>query len=456
MYGRHLFAVAGSHSRNAAGRLSPAKQPNSWRLGLMLSVVAHAGVAAVALAPLSRPAAAPIDVELVDIPRQDLEELPLGGPDNGGGAKPHAPARPTNRAPKVAATTRTLGPPSGDEKTNAQSGSSSKDNEAAPAAMNDLGSYGPEGSHLTMLIRLDRLRGTAYQASVDELLLYVPARRDLLEGTGLDLFADFDALLVATPDPRDSSVTFLAARYRLEETAMRAALTRGAESTDRTLVWRTEGKCLVGERRAPDNGGSAPARTSDERIVMLCQPGLAIVTPPAYRGLLLEPAASPSGGSLDAGQPGADVDGGSGRWATLLSRIDAEEGIMPTDGVVMFKAVDLFKPAGAEAGEDPGLFGMGVPSVVSATIGIDDAPFLDVVAECKTEVSALQWQSGWPVLQRRLRQQHSASLLGLSSLLDRATLTRETNVVRVHIPVTRTESAWLLGLGLQMLASHGI
>ena len=39
---------------------------------------------------------------------------------------------------------------------------------------------------------------------------------------------------------------------------------------------------------------------------------------------------------------GADGEGVSS-WATLLTRIDAEEGLMPPDGAVMVNAVDIFK-----------------------------------------------------------------------------------------------------------------
>ena len=50
-----------------------------------------------------------------------------------------------------------------------------------------------------MLLRLDRMRGTDYAAPVDDLLMHLPDCRALLQGTGLELFTDFDALLIATP-----------------------------------------------------------------------------------------------------------------------------------------------------------------------------------------------------------------------------------------------------------------
>jgi hypothetical protein len=49
---------------------------------------------------------------------------------------------------------------------------------------------------------------------VDALLSTLPDYHTLLDGTGLSLFEDLEALLIATPDPRDVTVTFLAARHR--------------------------------------------------------------------------------------------------------------------------------------------------------------------------------------------------------------------------------------------------
>jgi hypothetical protein len=78
-------------------------------------------------------------------------------------------------------------------------------------------------------LRLDRLRGTDYAAPVDELLIRLPDRRDFVSGTGLDLFMDFDALLVATPNPLDPSVTFVAVRHHLDDAKVRAALEPGRQ-----------------------------------------------------------------------------------------------------------------------------------------------------------------------------------------------------------------------------------
>src|SRR5204862_4648702 len=102
--------------------------------------------------------------------------------------------------------------------------------EPAPASPRpqSVRSYGPAGSRVTALLRVDRLRDTPYTAAVDALLMRLPDRRDLMQGTDLDLYRDFDALLVATPNPLDPAVTFLAVRHRLSDAALRQELEKGA------------------------------------------------------------------------------------------------------------------------------------------------------------------------------------------------------------------------------------
>src|SRR6185295_12080773 len=280
-----------------------------------------------------------------------------------GPAKARAPARARNRAPEAASEAGTLGLRAGkDEKT----GGSSPDDDAGPAPTSDLGAYGPQGSRLTVLMRLDRLRGTDYAAPVDELLMRLPDRRDFVSGTGLDLFMDFDALLVATPNPLDPTVTFVAVRHHLDDARVRVALNQAAKGSDHTLTWRTQGGRPIAERHARD----ANAAWRDDRLIVLAAPGLTVVTPRAYRALLLAPASSPDGG----------VGDGAGARAAAVP------------------------DAGAPGpGETPVLYGMPVPAAVNAVIGIADAPFLDVVAEFKTDQPAQQWETQWPTVQRKLR-----------------------------------------------------
>ncbi len=422
-----------------------------WSLALGLSVLVHLALIAMALGLGARRWSGPVDIELTGMRLDELKDLPLGGPAAGHGPG-HAPRRAHHRAPPPAEGTLAA---QADDRERAGQPSKVEDQDG-PAPTSDLGAYGPKGSRLTMLLRLDRLRGTAYVPNVDALLARLPDRRDLLQGTDLDLFQSFDALLIATPHPLDPSVTFLAARHHLDDDGLRAALSRGAKATDRVIAWRTEGGRPVGERH-PRRGlppGTPPSR--DDRIIVLAAPGLAIVTPPAYRALLLAPHfprpevdadVAPDGGvSADGGAPGG-ID-----WTSMLGRIGAEEGLMPPDGALLVSAADIFQTTEGAVGVPPIVYGMEVPGAMSAVIGLhDDGAFLDLQGDFSTEAPARHWDDAWPTLRHKLAVNPMVVLGGFSSLVTRATLLREGNTVRVHVAGTPDETMRLLALALHML-----
>ena len=420
-----------------------------WSLGLVLSLLAHLGVVAIGLAVGARGFTGPVEIEIAGVTTEEVKDLPLGGPRA-------ARARPGRRRARAAAASQppadgTMAErPGKDAKT---AGSTPTDDDAGPAPTSDLGAYAPQGSRLTMLMRLDRLRGTDYAAPVAEMLMRLPDGRDFVTGTGLDLFTDLEALLVATPNPLDASVTFLAVRHHLDDAKVRAALTRGAKASDYTLAWRTQDGRPIAERHPLE----ARRRWRDDRLIMLAAPGLTVVTPRAYRALLLAPAAPPDGGvAAGTGPDGgasaaasASASGMKGGWATLLTRIDAEQGLMPPDGAVMVNAVDMFKSRAPAPGEAPELYGMPIPAAINAVIGIADTPSLDVTAEFKTDATAQQWETQWPTVQRKLRTHPLLVLSGFSTLVTRAQLEREGRVVRLHLAVTHDETLRLL-----TMASH--
>ena len=185
----------------------------------------------------------------------DVKELPLGGGrSTGTKSEDEGVAHPVRR-PKAARVRAshagaavTIAPDGGTADAAAQAGQAAQDGggeaDGGRRRPGDLRNYGPEGSRLTALLRLDRVRASSsrssYVEAIDQLLVLLPDRRRLLEGTGLDLYRDFDALLIATPEPRNDKVTFLAARHHLKDASLQAAFDRGAAATGQTIQWRTE------------------------------------------------------------------------------------------------------------------------------------------------------------------------------------------------------------------------
>src|SRR5450432_3587277 len=237
-----------------------------WSLALGLSVLVHLALIALGLGLGARRFTGPVDIEITGMRLDEVKDLPLGGPAGGRGAG-HAAHRARHRLQPLPPAEGALAAKADDRDRAGQKSAADDEDAAAPTSY--LSAYGPKGSRLTVLLRLDRLRGTDYVAPVDALLARLPDRRDLLEGTDLDLFQTFDALLIATPHPLDPSVTFLAVRHHLDDAGLRAALSRGAKATGRQIAWRTEGGRPVGERhpRGKLPPGAPPSR--DDRLIVL-------------------------------------------------------------------------------------------------------------------------------------------------------------------------------------------
>lgn len=426
-----------------------------FSLGLAVAVALHAlaVVGVVAWARFRGTLASPVDFDLTSAPPEPLNDLSLGPSprraESHGRSRALSGAHAPTVTPKVgtlaaredrAASARTAEPPPDD------------DEDAAPR-ISDLRQLGPENGRLTVLVRLDRLKATPLAAVVDGLLMHLPDRRDLLEGTGLGLYEDFDALLVSTPNPADQTVTFIAARHHLGDGAIRSAIDRGARATAHRIDWRTEGGRPYGERRA--RAGTAAAAGRDDRIIVLPSPGLVVVTPPAYRDLLLAPVRREAGDgdhpSGDAGVGGAgddDASGGDRRgapapsWRALLRRIDAEDSPLPPNGLAMVSAVEVLR---ATATRRSAIFaGLNVPRVLTATVSADADVSLDVDAEFVAEPHAEEWERAWPTLRGKLLASPVSFLSGASHLLARLTLTRDGNVVHLHESATVEEASRLL------------
>ena len=158
-------------------------------------------------------------------------------------------------------------------------------------------------------MRLDRVRGLSIGARLAEILANLPEGRDLLGGTGLDLLAAFDALLIATAEPADPRTTVLVARHRLSPADLRVAFDHAAATTNRVLTWRDDARFPFGQRRASI---PRPGASPDNRLFILPEPGVVVVTTPAYMRTLFSVPRS------DGATPDDDP------WRALPHHVDAE------------------------------------------------------------------------------------------------------------------------------------
>jgi hypothetical protein len=407
-------------------------------LALLVSLGVHVGIVVAALGvSVWRGLSFARNVEVVPITLESVKDLPLGPPPAATKPQQVAVIAPPPRRPRVAPQK------TGSLPTENRDGGAPPDALAAtpppdarptapPPKPGDLQSYGPEGSRLTALLRLDRLRsspeGRGYIGPVDELLRLMPDRRRLLEGSGLDMYRDFDALLIATPNPFDDAVTFLAVRHHLTDAQLKAALDRGAVAAGRPIAWHEEGGRPVGVRAGAGR---------DDRLFVMPKAGLAVIAPPAYAQLLLEKKDR-------EGRPVARQS-----WADLITRIDAEDGALPEEAVFMMTASNLLRARDAHLVSGvPAL-----PKVISMVAGTSPTSFVELTSHFAAEAEARAWENEFPGWKQKLLGNPLVLFAGLNPIISRAQLERDGRAVSLRTTASPEETRRILQMIVNL--AHG-
>jgi hypothetical protein len=182
-----------------------------------------------------------------------------------------------------------------------------------------LADLAPGDAALVLALRMDRIRGSPYEHSVRRLLEVFYDHKTLLWSSGLDPVRDFEAMLIATPNPYRVTRTFLVARHNLPLRRIRRALNQATRFKNKRMRWRRSGPVLRGEIPSP------PKLPHDPRVVLLRE-RLVMLTDPQHIPLLstdlLSAAPRPgAGGSADAGAQRT----GKG-WLDSMDRLDSAGG----------------------------------------------------------------------------------------------------------------------------------
>jgi hypothetical protein len=453
-------------------------------LALAISLAVHAGlVAGFAGIAVFRgwQAAKTVEFELVSTSVKEVEALPLGPPPPPASetrkqaAGRRARARAADEGVKIP-----VADAGSDGGGAADAGDGGAARDASPEVARDGGAApdgrdgglrrpndgrlaGPPGSRVQALLRLDRLRAAPESgptiAAVDGLLRRLPDRRRLLDGTGLDLFRDFDSLFIATPNPMDDTVTFLVVRHHLTDAAFMTAMSRGAEAAGRPITWRDEGGRPVGLRAArridPDAGvlpRSVLRDSRDDRIFVLPEAGMAVMAPPAYATLLL--------GSRAAADAGVATKAAASeqRWRQLAAQIAAEARAMPDDAVLTMSAANMVSARGkGGAGGIPlkGPGGLQLPNFVTMNTGVTPSPFLELSGTFEHTSDAAAYAAAWPGWKQTLLGSPLLLLSGFSSIVARAELSQDDNTVVVRTTGSNEELRRLLATIANLLGPGG-
>ena len=309
---------------------------------------------------------------------------------------------------------------------------------------------GPEGARLVVRLRLDRLRESpskSFATLTDELLKLLPDRSRLIDGSGLNVFDDFDTLVVATPNPLDDAVTFLAVHHHLPDDALMNALGRAATANGRPIEWIRKRGRPVGLRPL----GSMPSR--DDRVFVLPDVGWAVIAPGAYMKMLVP--------ELGAG-PSTSPDAGVAEdFSTLTARIRGEEAAMPQDAVLMVSAAQLLTARAGQSFTLPGSVPLDIPQNLQLQVKLSPEPVVQLkLGFAKTE-SAAAWTKAVPELCRQFAPNPMVMLMGMTAAIGRVKVTQTPADlpaagadVLIEAPLTSAEAERILAFSTNLLRSR--
>ena len=139
---------------------------------------------------------------------------------------------------------------------------------------------------------------------------------------------------------------------------------------------------------------------------------------------------------------------------------------MPDDAVFMMMGSNLFGARAEEGYAVPSTRGARdnrspqpipkeqAPPPQSLTLVVGtETPFIEILAEFKTQAEADRWEQDLPVWKRKIVTNPVVLLSGFSSLVSRAHITREGNTMQTRIEVTTAELQRLLGLAANLTRS---
>ena len=96
---------------------------------------------------------------------------------------------------------------------------------------------GPANSNFYMLLNAKKVAGLPFADDIVEIMAPLPDFQLIIEGGGFHALRDFNYLVIASPNLRDVTQTFLAVEYKLTQEEMIAGLERAAAADGESIEW---------------------------------------------------------------------------------------------------------------------------------------------------------------------------------------------------------------------------
>ena len=287
-----------------------------------------------------------------------------------------------------------------------------------------LSSLAPGDAALILLLRMDRLRKSPYEREVRQLLEVFYDHKTLLWTSGLDPIRDFEAMLIATPNPYRVTRTFLAVRHNLPSRRMRRSLARAARYKRKRMRWRRHSGGLQGTIPSP------PRHPKDPRVVIL-KPNVVMLTDPSHIPLLaLKPAAA--GRAPDAGVHATP-------WIQRLEQMEGTGGQGGEGPGMLLQAINL--PRLIRLPPD-----FKTPLTFRLTIPASEPADLNALLTFASDSDAKIFLAAIPLRIKRFKRSLVLRFMGIPDLLEQIKTTRKGKVVEASVTLTGDQVRALLGI----------
>ena len=120
---------------------------------------------------------------------------------------------------------------------------------------------GPTGSNFYALLNAKKVAPLKFAESVVEIMAPLPDFQFIIEGGGFHALRDFNYIVIASPDIRVVTQTFLAVEYKLPQAEIQAGLERAAAGRNEKIEWVVKDGRTMGNPVPLDN----PEKDHDPR-----------------------------------------------------------------------------------------------------------------------------------------------------------------------------------------------
>ncbi|HUS67617.1 MAG TPA: hypothetical protein VMZ28_23940 [Kofleriaceae bacterium] len=184
-----------------------------------------------------------------------------------------------------------------------------------PGAAADFRRYAPDGDKVAVLLRYDRLRGTAWAPLADAILAPMPDHRSIVGDRKVAMTELFDTLLISSRNPTDVVATNLIARVRKPNAETRRFL----DNTVQRVKWKAVRGGVLGKRQP-----SAVKLERDSREYLMPWPNWVVLTRSKHLGAAAR-SPRPDADTVDLDKVQAD-DAALPAWLQRARSIEAETG----------------------------------------------------------------------------------------------------------------------------------